>query len=149
MIGVDVCEDKLKLVQENGLVNQVFHFSTASSAEEQSHMVEKPNAILDFVNSTETFAFALKSLKASGYLVSIGLHGGRGDLKLPLFALSDHTISGNCTGSLQDTAEVIELVTKHSIPPPYISTYPLQDAPRAVQDLNEGRILGRAILKIE
>lgn len=88
-------------------------------------------------------------LHRAGTLVLIGLHGGLGELKLPEAVLNMHTIIGSYTGSLSELAELIDVVSKHPLPaPPPVQVYKLEDANKALNDLDKGFILDRAVLKL-
>ena len=107
----------------------------------------KVHVILNFVNTTETFDFSVRLLHRTGILILVGLHGGLGELQLPMTVLSMHTISGVYTGSYSELSELIQLVSKHSIPNPPLIMYKLEDANKAMSDLDKGLILSRAILE--
>ena len=82
------------------------------------------------------------------HLFLIGLHGGLGEFKLPEAVLGMHTIIGSYTGSPSELAELISVVSKCSLPaPPPVKVYKLEYANKALNDLDKGLILGRAVLK--
>ena len=159
VIGVEVNKEKIDHALQSNLINEGFHINLvgeqapmAMSQEVErflAHFGEgKVHVVLDFANTTETFQFSVSVLHRAGTLVLIGLHGGLGELKLPEAVLNMHTIIGSYTGSLSELAELINVVSKHSLPaPPPVQVYKLEDANKALNDLDKGLILGRAVLK--
>ena len=157
VIGVDVSKEKIDHAQQSKLVDVGFQIvggeqtPTAVSQEVERFLTQfrskKVHIVLNFVNTTETFQFSVGVLHRAGMLVLVGMHGGLGELALPMAVLNMHTIAGSYTGSLSELSELIDLVSEHSIPPPPISVYKLEDATKALRDLEEGLILGRAILR--
>lgn len=155
VVGIDISSEKLDLVAKNNLINSTFLYDPSKPASQLAAEFlskfggQKPHIVLDFVNSTETFNFGRKLLHKGGCLVPVGLHGGEGEVPLPEIVISAYTIAGSHVGSLSELQELMEVVREHSITPPPISTYPLEKGGQALQDLQDGRILGRAVLKMD
>ena len=159
VIGLDVNIEKIDHALQSNLISEGFQINLAGeqapnavSQEIERFLAhfggDKVHIVLDFVNTTEMFEFSISVLHKAGMLVLIGLHGGLGELKLPVAVLNMHTISGSYTGSLSELAELIDLESKHSLPaPPPVQMYKLEDAMKALSDLDKGLILGRAVLK--
>ena len=108
-----------------------------------------PDIVLDFVNSTETFALNVKLLARSGIHVMVGLYGGIGELQLPLAALSSSIHTGHFTGSLYELEELVKVVAENDISPPFMKEYRLKEATQALNDLDQGLVNGRAVLIME
>ena len=155
VVGIDISSQKLEFVQQENLVNDTFLFqpSVPTSQQRASFLAKfngnKPHVILDFVSTSETFPFGLSVLHKGGCIVPIGLHGGSGEIKLPFVAINTHTIAGSHVGSPSQLKQLISIVKKHSIAPPPVVTYPLEEGGKALEDLEKGSILGRAILKMD
>lgn len=151
VVGVDISETKLKQAQERNLVDDIFMFDKADTAEiaaskfGEKFSGKKLHVVLDVVNSEQTCLFSLKSLNAGGILMCIGLHGGSVELALPLLPLKAHTISGVHGGSPAEMKELNELVGKGNMDP-LITEYQFLDANKALQDLKNGKISGRGVL---
>jgi len=56
------------------------------------------------------------------------------------------SIAGSMTGSLADTIEMMELVKAGKINPIPVEQRDMSEASRTLDDLREGRILGRVVL---
>jgi propanol-preferring alcohol dehydrogenase len=161
VIGVDVNKEKIDHALQSNLVDEGFHITfvgeqapMAVTQEAERFLAHfggnRVHVILDFANTTETFQFSTSVLHRAGTLVLIGLHGGLGEVKLPEAVLSMYAIIGSYTGSLLELAELIDVVSKHPFPaPPPVQPYKLEDANKALNDLDKGLILGRAVLKPE
>lgn len=159
VIGVDINKEKIdhalrsNLISEGFQINLVGEQAQIAVSQEVEHFLahfsgNKVHVVLDFANTTETFQFSVSVLHRAGTLALIGLHGGLGEFKLPEAVLGMHSIIGSYTGSLSELAELISVVSKHSLPaPPPVHVYKLEDANNALSDLDKGMILGRAVLK--
>ncbi|MGI9386104.1 MAG: zinc-binding dehydrogenase, partial [Methyloligellaceae bacterium] len=53
---------------------------------------------------------------------------------------------GSYVGSLQEAKEMLDLVRSKHITPIPVTTRPLDDANRALEDLRNARIVGRTVL---
>ena len=161
VIGVEVNREKIDHALHNNLIDEGFHVnlvgeqaSMAVTQEAERFLAQfdgnKVHVVLDFANTTETFQFSISILHRAGTLVLIGLYGGLGEVKLPQAVLSMYSIIGSYTGSLSELAELISVVSKHPLPsPPLVQAYKLEEANKALNDLDKGLILGRAVLKPE
>jgi len=87
---------------------------------------------------------ALRILRPGGTYSIVG-YGGR--LSVPTVAMITREIRilGNFVGNYRDLVELMELQRQGRVAVS-AKEYPLREAPRAVEDLRRGRILGRAVL---
>lgn len=150
VIGIDVSAKKAQTVKDDGLVDETLVLSLESPMEEQAKSIgKKPDIVLDFVNSAETFSLSVQLLAKVGIHVMVGLYGGQGALKLPLTVLNGCTHVGNLVGSLGQLRELLELVAMESIPFPSVKRYELSEAGQALKDLERGLVPGRAVLDMQ
>lgn len=153
LFGIDISSRKMEVVEEQGLVDGTHLLSLKDSLEEQAQsFCEKFNSldiVLDFVNSSLTFSFCLQLLSVAGIHVMVGLHGGLGELRLPLAALSSSSHTGSYVGSLGELKALLELVSEEKITFPKVKTYPLSEAGNALEDLEKGLLDGRAVISME
>ncbi|MEV0718616.1 zinc-binding dehydrogenase, partial [Asanoa sp. NPDC050611] len=102
------------------------------------------DVVLDFVaeQGAEQDGFAMTAPAGSYFVIGYG-----GTLQIPTLDIisTERNIIGNIVGTYNDLAELMVLaqagrVTLHTC------TYPLDAALDAIQDLDAGRVRGRAIL---
>ena len=103
-------------------------------------------AVVDFVGSEKTFAFASKTVRRGGKIVIVGLFGGAMQMPLPMFPLRTISIGGSFVGSLDETNEMMALVRAGKVDPIPYTKRPLAQANAALNDLVHGKVTGRVIL---
>jgi D-arabinose 1-dehydrogenase-like Zn-dependent alcohol dehydrogenase len=103
-------------------------------------------AVVDFVGSEKSFAFASQSVRRGGKVIIVGLFGGAMQMPLPMFPFRAIAIQGSMVGSLSDTKEMMELVRAGKVDPVPVTKRPLSAANDTLTDLREGRIVGRVVL---
>jgi D-arabinose 1-dehydrogenase-like Zn-dependent alcohol dehydrogenase len=103
-------------------------------------------AVVDFVGSEKTYAFASKTVRRGGKIIIVGLFGGAMSMPLPMFPLRTISIGGSMVGSLDETKEMMELVRAGKVDPIPYTKRPLSEANAALDDLVAGRVTGRVIL---
>jgi D-arabinose 1-dehydrogenase-like Zn-dependent alcohol dehydrogenase len=64
-----------------------------------------------------------------------------------MFPFRAMSISGSMTGTLEDTREMLEIVKAGKINPIPVETRDMSEASRTLDDLREGNIIGRVVLK--
>ncbi len=104
------------------------------------------HAVVDFVGSEASLAFATGVLAKGGKVVVTGLIGGNYATPVAMFPLRAMAIEGVLTGSLPEAVELLALVRhgdRLSIP---ITERPFREAQSALQDLRAGRVVGRVML---
>jgi D-arabinose 1-dehydrogenase-like Zn-dependent alcohol dehydrogenase len=103
-------------------------------------------AACDFVGSDRTLQFALGALAKGGKVVVTGLIGGMYATPIAMFILRAMTIEGTLVGTLEDAREMLALARAGKVPPVPIAERPLQEAQATLDDLRNGRIIGRVVL---
>jgi D-arabinose 1-dehydrogenase-like Zn-dependent alcohol dehydrogenase len=103
-------------------------------------------AVVDFVGSEKTFAFASKTVRRGGKIIIVGLFGGAMQMPLPMFPLRTISIGGSFVGSLDETKEMMDLVRAGKVDPIPYTKRPLSEANAALDDLVHGKVTGRVIL---
>lgn len=154
VVGIDISTKKIEMVKECGLVDKAFVLSLHDPVDAQvttitQELSGKAHVVLDFVNSADTFALCDLLLGKMGVHVMVGLHGGAGQLKLPLAALSGSTHVGCMVGTLEQLKELMELVSRERISCPAVKRYTLSAAGQALEDLEAGAVDGRAVLDMQ
>src|SRR5579872_3554765 len=150
VLVVDVDDAKLKLAQSLGadaVVN-----SRGLETRDVLTKIKDANggaladAAIDFVGMPATSSLGFDSLGRGGRSVIVGLFGGEGRFPLPLFPLRSREIIGNFTGTLQDLAEMVELVRRGLVKPVVSESYPLNEVNLVLDKLVAGKIEGRAVV---
>jgi len=103
-------------------------------------------AVVDFVGSEKTFAFASQAVRRGGKVIIVGLFGGAMSMPLPMFPFRTISIGGSMTGSLDETKEMMELVRAGKVDPIPYTKRPLSEANKSLEDLVAGKVTGRVIL---
>ena len=95
-----------------------------------------------------TFTSSLRALKKGGRLLTVGNTSG------PTFEIDNRllfgkhlSIIGSTMGTIQDYAEVMELVFNGRLAPIIDTTFPLSDGLSALQRLQDGEVMGKLVLK--
>src|SRR6202049_4763327 len=103
-------------------------------------------AAIDLVGSAQTSALRLSCLPRGGKLVIVGLFGGAAPWSLPLIPIKAATIQGSYVGSLAELKALLDLVRRKSGRPVPVSKRPLNQAQQSLEDLRDGKLVGRAVL---
>ena len=103
-------------------------------------------AACDFVGSDRSLQFALGSLAKGGKVVITGLIGGMYSTPIAMFPLRAMTIEGTLVGTLEEAREMLALARAGKVPPVPIIDRPVREAQATLDDLRNGRIVGRVVL---
>lgn len=124
------------------------HFVSAPEPEAEIRELtrESAGAVLDFVGTPQTVETAFRVLPKGGRYVAVGLFGGTWPLPIPFLALRNISFLGSLVGTVQDTRDVIDLVRAHGIPSVPVSTRPLDEVNAVLEELEQGRVVGRVVL---
>jgi NAD+-dependent secondary alcohol dehydrogenase Adh1 len=144
IVVVDRNPDALKLAEQIGAQDTVVADGGQVDAVKDLTGGRGAEVVLDFVaeQGAERDAFAMTADAGSYFVIGYG-----GTLEIPTLDIisTERNIVGNIVGTYNDLAELMVLaqagrVTLHT------RTYPLDAAVDAIQDLDAGRVRGRAIL---
>ncbi|HEX2656177.1 MAG TPA: alcohol dehydrogenase [Xanthobacteraceae bacterium] len=100
----------------------------------------------DFVGSEQSLQFALGPLAKGGKVVITGLLGGSFTNPVAMFPLRAMTIEGTLTGTLEDAREMMALARSGKVEPIPITERPMSAAQTCLDDLRQGRVVGRVVL---
>jgi len=104
-------------------------------------------AVVDFVGSEASFAFANSIIRKGGRIIVVGLFGGAMQMPIPMFPLKPMSIIGSFVGSLPEAQEMMEIVCAGKVDPIPYQTRPLAQATQTLEDLRQGAIVGRVVLQ--
>jgi D-arabinose 1-dehydrogenase-like Zn-dependent alcohol dehydrogenase len=103
-------------------------------------------AAVDFAGSDKSLAFAQAVVAKGGAAIVVGLIGGTFTLPVPMFPLRALTIMGSYVGSTTEAREMLELVKAGKVATIPVELRPLSQAGKSLDDLREGRIVGRVVV---
>ena len=103
-------------------------------------------AVIDLVGASQTAQLALDSLCKGGKLIIVGLFGGDITVPTPSFPLRAIMIQGSYVGSLNEMAELLDLVRAKGVPDLPVGTRPLAAVNDALNELKSGKVVGRLVL---
>jgi D-arabinose 1-dehydrogenase-like Zn-dependent alcohol dehydrogenase len=103
-------------------------------------------AAVDFAGSDKSLGLAQAVTAKGGAAIVVGLIGGSFTLPVPMFPLRALTIMGSYVGSPQEARETIELVKAGKVAPIPVETRPLDQTSRSLDELREGKIVGRVVV---
>jgi NAD+-dependent secondary alcohol dehydrogenase Adh1 len=101
-------------------------------------------AVIDFVGSDATARLAIDALGFGGAYFIVGVGGSITMPTLEVVA-GEVRIEGVYVGTYPELVELVALASAGDVVPT-VTTYALEDAERALRDLDAGRIVGRAVL---
>ena len=146
-IAADIEDDRLDAANGAG----VAALYNAGAPDAAKRLVADTNggayAVVDFVGSEQSFDFASHAIRRGGRIVLVGLFGGAMSMPLPMFPLRALTVTGSLVGTLAEAEEMMALVRARQIEPIPVATRPLALASRTLDDLRQGKIIGRVVLR--
>jgi NAD+-dependent secondary alcohol dehydrogenase Adh1 len=102
------------------------------------------DVVLDFVGEHGTPGVAVEVVRQGGTYLVVG-YGGTLDIPTMSLVLKEVRIEGNLVGNYVDFTELMALVGQGRVKL-HTQHYALDDAPQALEDLDNGRVKGRAVL---
>ncbi|MET0221647.1 MAG: alcohol dehydrogenase [Tardiphaga sp.] len=103
-------------------------------------------SVIDLVGTPSTTQLGFDVLSKGGKLIMVGLFGGGATWALPLIAMKALTIQGSYVGNLRETRELLDLVRAKKVAAIPVIPMPLERANTALNELKDGKLVGRAIL---
>jgi D-arabinose 1-dehydrogenase-like Zn-dependent alcohol dehydrogenase len=146
IIVVDIDDEKLAAARQSGATHVVNARTEDAAARIRDITGGGAGAAVDFVNSSDTAPLGIDVVRKGGKHVAVGLYGGDMTLSLPLLPLRDLTIRGSYVGKLGEMRELIELVRGGKVTPVPVAARPLDRINETLQDLQNGRIVGRVVV---
>ena len=145
-LAADIDDGKLEAAKKAG-ASAVYNTKSPDAAKQlMTDTGGGAYAVVDFVGSEKSFAFASQAVRRGGKIIIVGLFGGAMQMPLPMFPFRTISIGGSMVGSLDDTREMMELVRAGKVDPVPVTKRPLSAANDTLNDLREGKILGRVVL---
>ncbi len=147
IIAVDIDDAKLEAAREMGAVKVLNNKSENSVAELQKLSGGRLIGVLDTFGGASTGNIAVRALSKSGRYIIVGQAGG--DFLMPQVWLPQKamTIRGSHVGNSPQLRALIEMVRAGKIKQMPIERRPLSEINQAVEDLANGRVMGRIVFQ--
>lgn len=145
-VVVDIDADKRAAARAAGAAAAIDPAEPDALAEIAAATGGGARAVVDFVASEATATLGFDALRKPGTLVLVGLYGGAAPWSLPMIPIRAATITGSYMGSLPEFRDLMDLARAGKLPALPTATWPLDEANAALHRLEEGRIVGRAVL---
>ena len=148
-IAVDIDDGKLKIAKDNGadeIVNSKKEGEPAKIVKEGLTSKNGADAVIDFVNSSQTVETDMQFLRRRAKLVLVGFFGGELKLNLITMPTKAYRLIGSYTGNLADMVELVSLAKRGIIKPIVSDRFKLEQATEALSKLKEGKVVGRGVI---
>ena len=148
VIGVDVTDEKLAFVREQGADEVVDGRGDWGKAIVDLTLGRGADVLLDYVASAATLHPAFAALGPGGRLIiqGVGPPGDEFRVEPRSFIHRELSVSGSRYASRREVAESMDLVRRGLVKPTVTRTTPLQEAEVLFELLAERALLGRAAL---
>jgi propanol-preferring alcohol dehydrogenase len=149
IIAVDVDAAHLALAEELGATEAVAGGDAAGDRLVEANGARQVDVVFDFVGSQQTLDLAARVTGRGGAIVVAGGGGGRLFLSAEMgtgrFPEREVTMIHTFAGTRDDLIETLALAKESRIDS-RVQTFGLEDAGRALAELEAGRVLGRAVI---
>ena len=105
-----------------------------------------PASVIDFVGAEPTAKLGFDAIRKGGTLVIVGLFGGATPWSLPTIPVKNARILGSYLGSLAEFTELMAMIKNDQITFLPTTCFELDEANKALEELEAGNIIGRAVL---
>lgn len=143
VIALDVTEEKLALARKVGAHEAVLSDGAAGRVRELTGGLGA-QAVFDFVGAPPTAATAAACAAVEADVTIVGIGGGAASVGFGTTPF-DAAFRAPYWGSRAELIEVLDLARSGAIDV-HVKTYALDDAPKAYENLHEGRVNGRAVI---
>ncbi len=144
IIAVDMRESALKLAKEHGADIALKSDDTTADQIRAATGGRGADVVLDFVGADATLAIGAAAARQMGDLSIVGIGGG--SLNVSFFSVPyELSVQTTYWGSRPELAELLELAGR-GVVESEVTTYPLEDAVTAYEDLKAGTVSGRAVV---
>lgn len=154
VVAADLSSEKLKMVKALG-ADEIVDCQAVDLQKQTLRLTDGRgvDAVLDFVASAKTLEAGLQSLATGGRLVILGYRPPEVFKEKPIFRVNPLEvlskgleIHGSRYVSMAELIQAVDLVKQGKIKPIVSRTFPLEDAEKVHQLIQENRITGRAAL---
>ncbi|AYG02547.1 alcohol dehydrogenase AdhP [Gryllotalpicola protaetiae] len=146
VVAVDVADSKLVLARELGATFTVNAAKTDAAAEIQRE-IGGAHGVLVTAPSEAAVAQAVRMARRGGTISLVGLPSGTFPVSVFDTVLNGLTIKGSIVGTRGDLAEALDLAARGKVHAT-VTKHPFADVNRVLDDMRDGRILGRVVLEL-
>ncbi|MCH7619283.1 MAG: zinc-binding dehydrogenase [Candidatus Marinimicrobia bacterium] len=140
-------EEKLKIMRDLGVDYAFNRLEDDVPAQIRKTAPAGLDLIMDYVGP-ETFTTSWELLKKGGTMLLCGILTGREtNLNIQFTYLRHLSIKGTNLGTMEEMKELLALVADGKLKPYIGGTFPLEDAAKAQEMMEENRHIGKLILK--
>jgi propanol-preferring alcohol dehydrogenase len=144
IIAVDRRRDQLDRAADLGAAQTILVADDTAAELRAATDGEGAHAVLDFVGTDESLALATQAVRQRGIIALLGLAGGH--VPFGFYSQAPEAVLTTVfAGTRSDLDGVVALAREGRIET-LVTTYPLDDVNRALDDLRAGRIDGRAVM---
>ncbi|MCK6449400.1 MAG: alcohol dehydrogenase [Alphaproteobacteria bacterium] len=145
-IVVDIDAVKREAAKKAGALAVVDGRAADAVKQIQGHCPDGVWGAVDLVGSGDTVKLGTDCLTKGGKLVVVGLFGGEITLPTAYIPMRAMNIQGSYVGTPAEMKELLDLVRRARPPALPITKRPLPEAYQCLQELKEGKLVGRAVL---
>ena len=149
VIGVDIGPEKLEFIKKMGADFAVDVSKAIKTVKKQFKGV---NASIVFASKIAGFELGLKLLKRGGVLITVGLPAlseGSFSVNPFSFILKGLHITGSLVGTVEEMRELIQLAADGKVRTHVGRIAKLSEINEVFEELEQGKLVGRAILEIQ
>jgi len=146
IVACDVDDEKLAAATRLGAAKALRTDRDGASGALAAAAVGMLAGAIDFVGMPKTFALMQGALRKGGMYVLCGLHGGELVTPMPPISMRSISIVGSFVGTIADLRATVALAREEKLAPLPIRTRSATEINQALQDLDEGRVVGRTVL---
>lgn len=147
IIVADIDAAKLAAASEAG-ADSVINAGDDGAAKQVLKMSNGGAAVaFDFVGAESSLKLATDAVRKGGSVIVVGMFGGAFSMPIPYFPMRAISIVGSYVGNLQEAREMLRLVSEGAVRPIPIHTRPLSEANDGLNELRQGRVVGRCVLR--
>jgi D-arabinose 1-dehydrogenase-like Zn-dependent alcohol dehydrogenase len=145
-VVVDIDETKRAAARDAGAIATIDPRDEKAAEKISAAIGGAARAVIDFVGAPPTVKLGASILGKGGVCVLVGLVGGEVTLSIPPFPLRAISLSGSFVGNLAELHELMALVREGRVKAIPIVQTSLDKVNSALEELEAGRLVGRAIL---
>ena len=146
VLVVDIDDTKLDAATEMGATAVLNPTQDDALSQLQSITNGGPRAVVDTVGAESTATLGIAALQKGGRYVIVGLFGGGVTIALPTLPLRAISVLGSYTGNLTELKALIELANSGKVKPLPVSTRPMAEVADTLDELRDGKIVGRVVM---